>query len=593
MPSPGGIRCPHVNPAVPDSKPFARWLAARKFEVLCGAILAVMALNLVSVTLRKSVTTDEIVLIPAAYYHLVANEVHLIAQHPPLCKLLAGAPLLFVQPNEWKPEKIDPRGPSDQNEWGYVMHFWQDNRASFETISFWSRVPMIALTLALGVLLFVCARDLFGPRVGLLSVLLFAIEPTILAHGRIVQTDIPASFGLLLSLFALSRYLRAPSWKGACGVGAGAAVAMIAKYSMLVLGPVLLVVFAVLILRQPERRGLLIKHAALALVALLLVINASYFFYYRPLTEGDLKWIADCFPASASFTAATIRALRLFLPTDFVMGVYWQLHHSRVGHPASLLGMYSNFGWWYYFPVAFAFKVTIPFLVLSVSALVWATWRYLRGRGWRWAALLAPFLLYTALMVTSPIDIGVRYYLPGYLFLIILSAALLESLWQRQNRRSTQIASRAIVLIALLWMGLETGRAYPNYIPYMNQLAYARPHWWYLSDSNVEWGDDARDLAAYLHAHGENRVRGLLLGCFATLDFYRVNYVDALSTTSDPPPRYTAIGASFLNGSTVPPYEVNGKRVSDEVRVNTFDSFRHRKPEAVIGNSIYVFRTGD
>ena len=588
MPGPGGIRCPHVNSAVTDPRPFARWLAARKFEVLCGGILAVMALNLVSVTLRKSVTTDEIVLIPAAYYHLVANEVHLIAQHPPLCKLLAGAPLLFVQPNEWKPEKIDPSKPSDQHEWDYTMHFWQDNRASFEIISFWSRLPMIALTLVLGVLLFVFARDLFGPRVALLSVLLFALEPTILAHGRIVQTDIPATFGLLLSVFALCRYLRAPSWKGACGVGAAAAVAMIAKYSMLVLGPVLFVVFVGLIVRQPERRGVLLKHAALALVALLLVINAAYFFYYRPLTEGDLKWIADCFPATASFTTATIRTLRLFLPTDFVMGVYWQLHHSRVGHPASLLGMYSNYGWWYYFPVAFALKTTIPFLLLSVSALGWAAWHFVKGRDWRWAALLIPFVLYTGLMITSPIDIGVRYYLPGYVFLVILSAAFLDYLL-----RPSSIVPRAIALLALFWMGLEAWRAYPNYIPYMNQLAYARPHWWYLSDSNVEWGDDAKELASFLHARGEERVRGLLLGCFATLDFYRVNYVDALSTTPDPPPRYTALGASFINGSTVPPYEINGKRVSDEVRVRTFESFRNRTPEAVIGNSIYVFRTGD
>jgi hypothetical protein len=130
-------------------------------------------------------------------------------------------------------------------------------------------------------------------------------------------------------------------------------------------------------------------------------------------------------------------------------------------------------------------------------------------------------------------------------------------------------------------------------MPYMNQFASARPHWWYLSDSNVEWGDDARDLAAYLRARGETRVRAMLLGGFATLDAYGVNYQDALAPTTDPPPRYTALGASFLNGSTVPFYEVQGQRVSDEVRVNTFRSFRRRVPEAVIGNSIYLYRNYD
>jgi hypothetical protein len=48
-----------------------------------------------------------------------------------------------------------------------------------------------------------------------------------------------------------------------------------------------------------------------------------------------------------------------------------------------------------------------------------------------------------------------------------------------------------------------------------------------------------------------------------------------------------------LNGSTVPGYDIGGKRVSDSVRVNTFDEFRHRTPEAVIGDSIYVYRVGE
>jgi hypothetical protein len=151
----------------------------------------------------------------------------------------------------------------------------------------------------------------------------------------------------------------------------------------------------------------------------------------------------------------------------------------------------------------------------------------------------------------------------------------------------------AVVVLAMSWVGFEAFRAYPNYIPYLNQLAFARPHWWYLSDSNVEWGDDARELAEYLRARGESRVQGMLLGCFATLDFYQINYVDALATSAEAPPRYTAVGASFLNGSTVPPYERDGKPVSDEVRINTFRSYRDRQPEAIIGGSIYLYRERD
>jgi hypothetical protein len=142
-------------------------------------------------------------------------------------------------------------------------------------------------------------------------------------------------------------------------------------------------------------------------------------------------------------------------------------------------------------------------------------------------------------------------------------------------------------------MLFETGRAYPHYMSYMNALASPKPRWWYLSDSNVEWGDDVKELATFLRARGETRVRALLLGGFATLGFYGAEYLDAVSPISGPQPTYTAIGASALNGSSVPFYEIDGKRVSDQTRVNTFAAYRDRTPEAVIGNSIYVYRTAD
>ena len=51
-----------------------------------------------------------------------------------------------------------------------------------------------------------------------------------------------------------------------------------------------------------------------------------------------------------------------------------------------------------------------------------------------------------------------------------------------------------------------------------------------------------------------------------------------------------AIGASFLNGSTVSGHEREGRPVTEEERVNTFDEYRRRTPEKIFGGSIYLFR---
>src|SRR5947207_15490393 len=213
--------------------------------------------------------------------------------------------------------------------------------------------------------------------------------------------------------------------------------------------------------------------------------------------------------------------------------------------------MYSRFGWWYYFPVAFALKTTLPFLLLAIASLSWAIYRWVKDREAQFFWMLAPFLIYTIYVLGSRIDIGVRYYLPAYPFLFILAGALLAVAFRSQKVRRVGMFA---AIAALAWIGVEAVRAFPNHISYMNQLASRAPHWWYLSDSNVEWGDDLKATAAYLHARGEDRVTDATLGGFFLLHHYGINRVDALDPNFNAAaaPRYIAVGASYMNGSTIP-----------------------------------------
>src|SRR6476660_7075231 len=94
-------------------------------EFTSGALLALMGLQMFTVIWRKSITVDELVMIPSAYYHLVDNDFQLVA----------AVPLLFVQPNEQ----------------GEHATFWDYNAKKYPSIAFWSRAGMITLTLTLGV----------------------------------------------------------------------------------------------------------------------------------------------------------------------------------------------------------------------------------------------------------------------------------------------------------------------------------------------------------------------------------------------------------------------------------------------------------
>ena len=80
-----------------------RWAWARRAELICAALLLGMGLWMLAVIARKNITNDEIVHIPAGYYHLVNGEFQLNNEHPPLVKMWAALPLLLIQPNEAPP----------------------------------------------------------------------------------------------------------------------------------------------------------------------------------------------------------------------------------------------------------------------------------------------------------------------------------------------------------------------------------------------------------------------------------------------------------------------------------------------------------
>ncbi len=550
---------------------------------------------MLTVIARKNITLDETVMIPSAYYHLAAGNFQLVHDHPPLSKILTALPLLLIQPAELSARNVVGEPYSLEREGAYQGYFWNDNRADFERISFWARVPMIALAAGLGVLIFVFTRDLFGPRAAVLAVALYSLEPTVLAHGRVVQTDVPAAFGYLLVCFTLCRYLCTRNWRNAVWLGLACGIALLGKFSMFIIAPALFLVLIVLMWkawRTASELKTLMAHAAIVTVVTVLVIHTAYYFHSRPLATADALWIAEAFPDSAEAVSIAVHLLSYLLPTDFVLGVFWQLWHSAEGHQAGLMGMYSMKGWWYYFPVAFTLKTTTPFLLLSLASLVWATYRIIWKGEHHLLMLLIPFAIYTVFVMLSPINIGVRYYLPAYTFLFILGGALLDRLLRNKAGAGRIGVAAAVVLVG--WMGIVTLRAYPDYMSYMNQLASQRPHWWYLSDSNVEWGDDIKDLAAYLRDRGETRVRSAVLGGFMLLDLHGIENLDLFASfpVDLPDARYTAIGTSFLNGSTVPG-QIHGVFLTEQQRVNYFDAYRHRTPEAVFGGSIYLYREHD
>jgi hypothetical protein len=321
----------------------------------------------------------------------------------------------------------------------------------------------------------------------------------------------------------------------------------------------------------------------------LLVVNLTYHFQHPALLPGDVRWVASQTPALLGPIMRGIWWLSALFPTYFLFGFYNVAIHDWYGHSAFLLGRYSDAGWWWYFPAAFALKTSLPFLVVAVAALGWGLWAAVRQRHRAARLLIVPCLLYVALSMKGHINIGVRHLLPAYPFLFILGGAVLDKLLQAPR---AALVARAAVIGTLLWAGVEAVRTYPDYMTYMNQIAWWEPRYQYLSDSNTEWGDEVKELADYLKARSQTRVRAALLGGWMTLPMYGIGFVDMFDRPADEVPQtaYVAIGASFLNGSTVPGGGPGSGRDTSERRINYFAAYRGKTPEKVSAHSIYLYR---
>ena len=560
-------------------------------HLLCLLILGAMGANLISNAAFRSLTNDEFVHIPSGHRYLVKRDFTLNPEHPPLAKVWAALPLalVHVRPLPSVERNHDDFVAATVN---YSAQFWELNRGHWWQIVFWSRVPIIVLTLGLGVLIYLYGKTFFGVRAALFAVALFSLEPTMLAHGWIVHTDIPAAFGFLLFFVMLQKYCLNPSLARSICLGVVTGVALLIKFSLIVIAPVFFCALVYRTLRQGTFRSSRLRrfaHSILAAACAIVVINAGYFFQHPELSSQDLNWFLTNAPSPASREPLfhLFNLLSKIFPTYYLFGIFTVYVHNHQGHPASLLGDFRSSGWWYYFPTALLLKTSLPFLLLTVAAVRWAFWAALSRREKLLVPIFAFAALYFGMAMTSRINIGVRHIAPVFPFLFLLGGIFLD----RFLRTRAHYSKRILVALTLASMVLVAVRAYPDYLSFMNSLKLEKPGWQLLSDSNVEWGEDTGALARYLHEKGETSITAALSGGWLTP--YGIHVVDyAPPDLQSSPTRYVAIGAASLNGSTVRGdlKDGTGKTLTEDERINYFANYRRLVPEKVFGNSIYLYR---
>jgi len=271
----------------------------------------------------------------------------------------------------------------------------------------------------------------------------------------------------------------------------------------------------------------------------------------------------------------------LIMPAaPYFQGALFQYLQSKSPHTFFLMGMHSSTGWWYYFLVVCLIKIPVAMLILLAGLVVV---RRNLGMPWRLDELylVAPFvLMFIYLSFFNTIQNGFRYLLPVYPFLFIWLGNYGAAL-----RRS--VLARIVVGILAAWTVIGSLRTWPDYLAYFNEIAGGpRNGYHWLGDSNLDWGQDLKELKHFMVQRGIDRVQ---LSYFGTADptHYGINYEylpspysSLLPTPSrregESPSRFVALSASQYQGIAFPDKDF-------------YRFYYQYAPNELIGNSILIF----
>lgn len=345
-------------------------------------------------------------------------------------------------------------------------------------------------------------RSLAGDKGGRLAVAVLACEPNLLAHASLATTDIAVTACLLL--FALHyRNGRSATVLNRIVVPGGClGLALMAKASAIVFGP--LIMFGCYVagrrhpaadngttFREPLREfvadGLRIGLVSLAVMAVLCGCD------WRPL-PSFVDW-ANQLPPGAARSDWLWFAEHLRIFSNGFEGIVRQIKHNASGHGTFLLGEARMGAFWYYFPVVATIKLTLPFLFAPFLLLV------VRPRSlWNWAFLVA--LVLFAFSLTYRVQIGIRMLLPCVGFAVVgLSVAAVEALRVLRSWPSA-VLLRGATIAGVGWVAAGTVAAGPNGLCYVNELWGGRRDGYRLvGDSNYDWGQGLRELARWQSRH--------------------------------------------------------------------------------------------
>ena len=190
-----------------------------------------------------SPTTDEVAFhLVNGYVFLKTHDYRMSPANPPLIREWMALPWLVINPKldlnkeAWRQADSVPFS---------LDFFYKDNRSIADFLLYSSRFMILLLGMALAVLIFIWSKKLYGMWGGIVSLTLYTLCPSFLAHSTFATIDVGSAFFFMLSAYLFYRYLEEGENRALFSLAFSMGLMFAAKTTTLFFGPIfLLLIFS-------------------------------------------------------------------------------------------------------------------------------------------------------------------------------------------------------------------------------------------------------------------------------------------------------------------------------------------------------------
>jgi hypothetical protein len=481
---------------------------ARLEWLIPAALCVLMWGQLFLSSCQLSQTADEATHLYSGYRYLKCGDLTVSPEHPPLAKIIAAAPLL---PMNLAVDCAPFKGNDVQQAFVSLNWLYSQN---WPVALARARMAVSFFAVGLCVLVWIAARRMFGLTTAIVAGLLLVFEPNILAYGSLIMTDVPVTCMLLFAVVGFYLWVRHRKTSFLLLTALATGLTLLAKHSGVVVVPILGALAIMDALTEPDGRQpgsrepgsrqpsdrprwrlALLNLLAVALICVLAAGIVWVGYGMRFAASPAASRIEEPRPSAGSASERLLRELEEhhLLPEAYLEGFAAAFALSNQSSVAFVAGKIYLQAPWFSTPFTLLIRNTAAMLAMIVAA-AFGVAIALRQRRRELLFLLVPAVTYLAVCLHASSNVGIRYLLPLFPFVLIVVAAGCVEL----ARRVRWVNYALLCLIVL--HAASSLHAYPNYLSYASDL-WGGPAQAYKYLPWLDLGQAYPEAKAYIEKH--------------------------------------------------------------------------------------------